>query len=63
MGSSVFVHLPTFAMPQSGGKSNGRWTKQAGQIAKAAALLAISRTTLWEKMTRLGLVDRVRSDS
>ena len=26
-----------------------------GQIAKAADLLAISRTTLWEKMTRLGL--------
>jgi len=34
-----------------------------GQIAKAAALLAISRTTLWEKMTRLGLTDRARSTS
>lgn len=34
-----------------------------GQIAKAAGLLAISRTTLWEKMTRLGLTDRVRSTS
>lgn len=31
-----------------------------GQIAKAAALLDISRTTLWEKMTRLGIVDRTR---
>ena len=26
-----------------------------GQIAKAAALLAVSRTTLWEKMRRLGI--------
>jgi DNA-binding NtrC family response regulator len=26
-----------------------------GQIAKAADLLAVSRTTLWEKMTRLGI--------
>ncbi|GLS38568.1 sigma-54-dependent Fis family transcriptional regulator [Mesorhizobium tianshanense] len=34
-----------------------------GQIAKAAGLLAISRTTLWEKMTRLGLADRARSTS
>ena len=33
------------------------------QIAKAAILLEISRTTLWEKMTRLGIVDRARSDS
>ncbi|MFD1984450.1 helix-turn-helix domain-containing protein [Mesorhizobium newzealandense] len=34
-----------------------------GQIAKAAALLAVSRTTLWEKMTRLGPADRARSTS
>jgi DNA-binding NtrC family response regulator len=34
-----------------------------GQIAKAAGLLEISRTTLWEKMTRFGIVDRSRSDS
>lgn len=34
-----------------------------GQIAKAATLLGISRTTLWEKMTRFSLVDRVRSSS
>ncbi|MHB1109875.1 MAG: sigma-54-dependent transcriptional regulator [Devosia sp.] len=34
-----------------------------GQIAKAAGLLAISRTTLWEKMTRFGIADRARSDS
>jgi two-component system, NtrC family, response regulator HydG len=37
--------------------------KTGGQIGKAAVLLGISRTTLWEKMTRLGLVDRIRSDS
>lgn len=29
-----------------------------GQVAKAASLLAISRTTLWEKMNRLRLVDK-----
>lgn len=34
-----------------------------GQIAKAAALLAVSRTTLWEKMARLGIADRPRSTS
>lgn len=34
-----------------------------GQVAKAAGLLAISRTTLWEKMTRFGLADRLRSGS
>lgn len=34
-----------------------------GQIAKAANLLSISRTTLWEKMTRFGLAERQRSDS
>lgn len=37
--------------------------KTGGQIAKAAVLLAVSRTTLWEKMTRLGLADRARSTS
>jgi two-component system response regulator HydG len=34
-----------------------------GQIARAAGLLAVSRTTLWEKMTRLGLAERARSES
>ncbi|BCH34217.1 sigma-54-dependent Fis family transcriptional regulator [Mesorhizobium sp. L-8-10] len=34
-----------------------------GQIGKAASLLAISRTTLWEKMTRFGITERPRSDS
>ena len=33
-----------------------------GQLAKAAGLLAISRTTLWEKMNRLGLVGKERSE-
>ena len=37
--------------------------KTGGQIGKAAILLGISRTTLWEKMTRFGLADRARSDS
>jgi hypothetical protein len=32
-----------------------------GQIAKAAGLLAISRTTLWEKMTRFGIAEKARS--
>lgn len=32
-----------------------------GQVAKAADLLAISRTTLWEKMTRLGIGGRPAS--
>jgi DNA-binding NtrC family response regulator len=34
-----------------------------GQVSKAAKLLAISRTTLWEKMNRLGMTDRERSES
>ncbi|AWC23672.1 Transcriptional regulatory protein ZraR [Aminobacter sp. MSH1] len=34
-----------------------------GHIAKAAGLLGISRTTLWEKMSRFGLADRERSES
>lgn len=34
-----------------------------GQVGKAARLLAISRTTLWEKMTRLGITEVARSDS
>ncbi|WP_436116137.1 sigma-54 interaction domain-containing protein [Phyllobacterium sp. LjRoot231] len=33
-----------------------------GQISKAAGLLAISRTTLWEKMARFGMVPKDRSD-
>ena len=34
-----------------------------GQIAKAADLLAISRTTLWERMTRLGIGVRPSSSN
>jgi DNA-binding NtrC family response regulator len=33
----------------------GAISQTNGEIAKAAALLGISRTTLWEKMRRLGL--------
>jgi transcriptional regulator of acetoin/glycerol metabolism len=35
----------------------------AGQVGKAAGLLGISRTTLWEKMTRFGMAERSRSES
>ncbi len=38
-------------------------TQTEGRIAKAATLLGVSRTTLWDKMTRFGLADRSRSDS
>jgi two-component system, NtrC family, response regulator HydG len=34
-----------------------------GQVAKAAALLGVSRTTLWEKMTRFGMSHGPRSES
>jgi DNA-binding NtrC family response regulator len=34
-----------------------------GQISKAASLLAISRTTLWEKMARFGMAPKDRSES
>jgi len=34
----------------------------AGQVAKAAELLGVSRTTLWEKMRRLSVPDPKRSD-
>jgi two-component system response regulator HydG len=37
--------------------------KTAGQIRKAAHLLGISRTTLWEKMTRFGMTEGTRSDT
>jgi DNA-binding NtrC family response regulator len=37
--------------------------RSGGQVGKAASLLAISRTTLWEKMTRFGLAERARSES
>lgn len=33
-----------------------------GQISKAASLLEISRTTLWEKMSRLGLTGKARTE-
>ena len=37
--------------------------KTAGHIKDAARLLNISRTTLWEKMTRFGIGTDLRSDS
>jgi two-component system, NtrC family, response regulator HydG len=37
--------------------------RTTGQIGKAASLLGVSRTTLWEKMVRLGLTEKARSDS
>ncbi len=36
--------------------------RTAGQMGKAANLLGISRTTLWEKMTRFGMTEAGRSD-
>lgn len=36
-------------------------TETDGQISKAADLLAISRTTLWEKMSRFGMAPKDRS--
>jgi DNA-binding NtrC family response regulator len=37
--------------------------RSGGQIAKAATLLGISRTTLWEKMTRFNIIGSWRSES
>jgi len=37
--------------------------RSAGQIGEAAKLLSISRTTLWEKMSRLNIGTKERSDS
>jgi DNA-binding NtrC family response regulator len=36
--------------------------RTGGQIKKAADLLGVSRTTLWEKMRKLGLQSDDRSD-
>ncbi len=37
--------------------------RTGGQLGKAASLLAISRTTLWEKMARLNMIERARPES
>jgi DNA-binding NtrC family response regulator len=37
--------------------------RSGGQLTKAATLLGISRTTLWEKMTRFSITGSWRSES
>lgn len=62
-GSAAFVPLADVRDAAERRQIERALDETGGQIAKAAGLLAISRTTLWEKMTRLGLTDRVRSES
>ncbi|CCV04582.1 putative transcriptional regulator [Mesorhizobium metallidurans STM 2683] len=62
-GNAAFVPLADVRDAAERRQIERALDETGGQIAKAASLLAISRTTLWEKMTRLGLVDRVRSTS
>ncbi len=62
-GSAGFVPLADVRDAAERRQIERALEETGGQIAKAAGLLAVSRTTLWEKMTRLGLADRVRSDS
>ena len=46
---------PRRAIAPNAGISRRQYLQTHGEIAKAATLLGISRTTLWEKMRRLGL--------
>ncbi|MCZ8548685.1 sigma-54 dependent transcriptional regulator [Mesorhizobium qingshengii] len=62
-GSTVFVPLADVRDAAERRQIERALEETGGQIAKAAGLLAVSRTTLWEKMTRLGLADRARSTS
>ena len=62
-GSAGFVPLADVRDAAERRQIERALEETGGQIAKAAGLLAVSRTTLWEKMTRFGLADRVRSDS
>lgn len=63
VGNTAFVPLADVRDAAERRQIERALDETGGQIAKAAGLLAISRTTLWEKMTRLGLADRVRSTS
>jgi len=62
-GNAAFVPLADVRDAAERRQIERALDETGGQIAKAAALLAVSRTTLWEKMTRLGLVDRTRPTS
>ncbi|RUY34672.1 sigma-54-dependent Fis family transcriptional regulator, partial [Mesorhizobium sp. M7A.F.Ca.US.001.04.1.1] len=62
-GSASFIPLADVRDAAERRQIERALDETGGQIAKAAGLLAISRTTLWEKMTRLGLADRARPTS
>lgn len=62
-GSASFVPLAEIRDAAERRQIERALAQTGGQIAKAAGLLGISRTTLWEKMTRFGLADGPRSDS
>jgi two-component system, NtrC family, response regulator HydG len=62
-GGAAFVSLADVRDAAERRQIERALEETGGQIAKAAGLLAISRTTLWEKMTRFGLADRIRSGS
>ncbi|RVA62916.1 sigma-54 dependent transcriptional regulator, partial [Mesorhizobium sp. M7A.F.Ca.CA.001.08.1.1] len=59
-GSSAFVPLADVRDAAERRQIERALDETGGQIAKAATLLAISRTTLWEKMNRFGIADRER---
>lgn len=62
-GNAAFVSLAEVRDAAERRQIERALAETGGQIAKAAELLAISRTTLWEKMTRFALTDRARSTS
>lgn len=62
-GSASFVPLAEVRDAAERRQIERALAQTGGQIAKAAGLLAISRTTLWEKMTRFGLADGQRSEN
>ena len=63
VGSAAFAPLADVRDAAERRQIERALEETGGQIAKAAGLLAISRTTLWEKMTRFGLVEGPRSGS
>lgn len=63
VGSAAFVPLADVRDAAERRQIERALEETGGQIAKAAGLLAVSRTTLWEKMTRFGLAEGPRSES